>query len=108
MADAHSGPPVRWTYPLVYPTGRPVRARDHGIKGTFRVGVVYRRNVRGALLELICDEARVSVSQSVLDQHARDFTHHAPHPPDVVVFPQSTEEVAAVLRYASAEKIPVV
>ena len=64
--------------------------------------------MREALLELIGDEARVSTSPSVLDQHARDFTHHPPHAPDVVVFPQSTEEVAAVLRYASAEKIPVV
>lgn len=64
--------------------------------------------MRAALLELIPDEARVSTSPSVLDQHARDFTHHAPHAPDVVVFPQSTDEVAAVLRYANAERIPVV
>jgi D-lactate dehydrogenase (cytochrome) len=64
--------------------------------------------MREALLELIGDETRVSVSPSVLDQHARDFTHHSPHTPDVVVFPQSTEEVASVLRYANAERIPVV
>jgi D-lactate dehydrogenase (cytochrome) len=64
--------------------------------------------MRDALLELIGDEARVSVSPSVLDQHGSDFTHHRPHAPDVVVFPESTDEVAAVLRYANAERIPVV
>ena len=42
----------------------------------------------------------------VLEAHAGDkwFAHH---PPEVVVFAQSTEEVSKLLRFASANKIPV-
>ena len=56
----------------------------------------------------IPDERRVSDGDSILDQHAGDLTYHAPHRPDIVVFPESTEEVAAVLEYADAAGVPVV
>lgn len=64
--------------------------------------------LRDALLELVPDEHRVSDGESVLDQHAADLSYHPPHRPDVVVFPESTEEVAAVLVYADREGVPVV
>jgi D-lactate dehydrogenase (cytochrome) len=64
--------------------------------------------LRAALLDAVPDERRVTTSESVLEQHARDLTHHAPRRPDVVVYPQSTAEVAAVLRWANAERVPVV
>ena len=44
----------------------------------------------------------------MLDQHAGDLSYHQPHRPDVVVFPESTEEVAAVLAYADGTGVPVV
>jgi D-lactate dehydrogenase (cytochrome) len=65
-------------------------------------------DLRSELLTLIPDEFRVSVSDSVLDEHAHDLTHHEAHRPDVVVFAASTDEVAGVLRLATRERIPVV
>ena len=35
------------------------------------------------------------------------FTYHAPHPPDAVVFPESREEVVAVVRLANERGTPV-
>ena len=57
---------------------------------------------------LVADEKRVSVGESVLAGHARDLTYHPSHLPDAVVFPERTEEVAAVLAYADRERVPVV
>ncbi|HEY7207821.1 MAG TPA: FAD-linked oxidase C-terminal domain-containing protein [Gaiellaceae bacterium] len=64
-------------------------------------------DLRAELLRLVPDELRVSTSASVLDQHAQDLTHHAPVEPDVVVFPETTEEVAAVLALANERQIAV-
>jgi D-lactate dehydrogenase (cytochrome) len=64
--------------------------------------------LRSDLLRLIADEQRVADGESVLDLHAADFSYHPPHRPDVVVFVETAEEVAAVLAYADDERIPVV
>ena len=65
-------------------------------------------DLRAQLLRLVPDEARVSEVESVLDQHAGDLSYHEPHRPDVVVFPESAEEVAAVLAHANERGIAVV
>ena len=65
-------------------------------------------SLRAALLDVIPDESRVVDAESVLDQHAHDLSHHAPRRPDIVVFPESTDEVSRVLAFAAAERIPVV
>jgi D-lactate dehydrogenase (cytochrome) len=65
-------------------------------------------SLRSDLLELVRDDARVSTGDSALDAHAGDLSYHAPHRPDVVVLARSTEEVARVLAYADAERVPVV
>ena len=65
-------------------------------------------SLRAALLEVLRDERRVVDGDSVLDQHGRDLSLHAPRRPDVVVFPESTDEVARLLAFASAEGVPVV
>ncbi|MBX5475491.1 MAG: FAD-binding protein, partial [Thermoleophilia bacterium] len=64
--------------------------------------------MRAALLRLVPDEARVSDGASALDQHAADLSYHPPRRPDAVVFPQSTDEVAAILAYANEARVPVV
>jgi D-lactate dehydrogenase (cytochrome) len=70
--------------------------------------VAVTANLRAELLRLVPDERRVSDGASALDQHAADLSYHAPHRPDVVVWPESTDEVAAVLEYADAAGVPVV
>jgi len=70
--------------------------------------VAIAADLRAELLRIVPDESRVSVVESVLDAHAGDLSYHAPHRPDVVVFCESTQEVAAVLAHANAAVIPVV
>ena len=65
-------------------------------------------DLRAALLRIVPDERRVNDGDSVLDQHAGDLSYHPPHRPDVVVFPDSAAEVAAVLAYANDAGIAVV
>jgi D-lactate dehydrogenase (cytochrome) len=64
--------------------------------------------MREELLRLVPDERRVSTSASVLDQHGQDLSYHEHRLPDAVVYPESTDEVAAVLRWANERRVPVV
>lgn len=50
---------------------------------------------------------QVSTSRAVLEQHAHGESYDLAVLPDVVVFPQSTEDVARVLCYAATGRIPV-
>jgi D-lactate dehydrogenase (cytochrome) len=52
--------------------------------------------------------ARVSTSESVLDQHGRDESYHEAAPPDAVFFAESTEEVADAVGACAASKVPVI
>lgn len=56
----------------------------------------------------LLSESQVSTGQSVLEQHSHDESYHTPHLPDVVVFPESTEEVVKVVSYAHERRIPMV
>lgn len=49
---------------------------------------------------------QVSATPEDLAIHATDKWNHA-HPPEVVVFAESTTDVSAVMKFATAEKIPV-
>jgi len=69
--------------------------------------VAVAADLRTELLRLIPDERRVTDGDSALDQHAADLSYHPPRRPDLVVYPESTEEVAAVLRYANEAGVPV-
>ncbi len=60
-----------------------------------------------ALVGAVGDPGRVVTGTSVLDLHAADLTCHPPRRPDVVVYPVSTAEVAAVLQVASSARAPV-
>jgi D-lactate dehydrogenase (cytochrome) len=65
-------------------------------------------DLRADLLHVIPDEQRVNDGDSVLDQHAADLSYHPPRRPDIVVFPESAIEVAAVLAYAHENRVPIV
>lgn len=58
-------------------------------------------------LEGIVGPERVSVTQADRDQHARDQSSHGGHLPDVVVWPETTAEVSAILRQANEAGLPV-
>ncbi|HEY0353890.1 MAG TPA: FAD-linked oxidase C-terminal domain-containing protein [Enterovirga sp.] len=51
---------------------------------------------------------RVVTSLAVREQHAHTTTWLPVQPPDIVVLPQSTEEVAEIVRLCAARKVPVV
>ncbi|MFD1193527.1 FAD-binding oxidoreductase [Seohaeicola saemankumensis] len=51
---------------------------------------------------------RATRSKSELDQHGRSETHFPLMPPEMVVYPETTAEVSAILRLCAAHGIPVV
>jgi D-lactate dehydrogenase (cytochrome) len=51
---------------------------------------------------------RLSTSAAICAQHGKDESWHEAHAPDAVVFPQSTEEVAAIVKLCSAHDAPVI
>jgi len=58
-------------------------------------------------LQAMVASDRFSAGESVLDLHARDQSSHPPHRPEAVVWPISPSEVAAILKYANANLIPI-
>jgi D-lactate dehydrogenase (cytochrome) len=74
----------------------------------YACAVAVAADLRSELLRLVPDEHRVSDGESVLDQHSADLSWHPPHRPDVVVFPDTTAEISAVLAYADSNGVPVV
>ncbi|HHX64894.1 MAG TPA: FAD-binding protein [Chloroflexi bacterium] len=60
------------------------------------------------ILTGIVGEKNLSVRSSDLEAHSIDESHVPAHPPDVVVWPSSTEQVAAIVRHANERNIPVV
>ncbi|HUI94146.1 MAG TPA: FAD-binding protein, partial [Xanthobacteraceae bacterium] len=59
-----------------------------------------------ALAEILGE--RTSRAASVLAAHGASESYHASHAPDIVVFPQSTEEVARIVRACAAHRMPIV
>lgn len=51
---------------------------------------------------------RLSRVQAIREQHSHDESWHAPHMPDAVIWPLSTEEVSLVARICSAHGCPIV
>jgi D-lactate dehydrogenase (cytochrome) len=52
--------------------------------------------------------ARVSVAAAVRDHHSHGESYHKSHPPDVVVFPQSTDDVAGIVKVCARYGAPIV
>ncbi len=60
-----------------------------------------------AQLRDILGSDAVSTAKADLDLHARDQSHHAAHPAEVVIFPMSGQAVADVLKLANDNHIAV-
>jgi D-lactate dehydrogenase (cytochrome) len=52
--------------------------------------------------------ARANDSASVREHHSHGESYHAPARPDIVCFPHTTEEVAAIVTISAAHRVPVV
>lgn len=59
-------------------------------------------------LKKITADDRATTNETMRYQHSKDESHHLPVLPDVVVFPASTDEVSAIVKYANEYAIPVV
>ena len=59
-----------------------------------------------ALVEIL-GEKKVSKGESVRDQFSHDESHHEWVKPDVVVFPETEEDVVNVVKFANENKIPL-
>jgi D-lactate dehydrogenase (cytochrome) len=51
---------------------------------------------------------RFSVNASVREQHGHTLTWLPVQPPDAVVFAQSTEEVASIVKLCAQHRVPVI
>jgi D-lactate dehydrogenase (cytochrome) len=58
-------------------------------------------------LKAIVGEEWVSAGESVRELHSHDESFHAHVPPDVVVWPHSTEEVSSIVKWAYEKDIPI-
>jgi D-lactate dehydrogenase (cytochrome) len=52
--------------------------------------------------------SRFSITQAIRDHHGKDESSHPPMPPDAVVFAETAEEVATVVRLCHAHRTPVI
>src|SRR5262249_51781427 len=59
-------------------------------------------------LKTLLGSERVSTSQSVRGHHGHDESHFPDAPPDAVVFPESTKEVAAIVKACAKYKFPII
>lgn len=69
-----------------------------------------RRPLPGALLDALKARfgERVSTAAAVLEHHGKDESAHPVTPPDAVVFPDTTDEVAAAVSLCAEHGVPVI
>lgn len=51
---------------------------------------------------------RLSTSAAIREQHGKDESYHAPHPPDAVAFATSTEDVSAIVKVCAKYGTPII
>ena len=52
--------------------------------------------------------ARANDSAAVREHHSHGESYHTPAAPDIVCFPHTTDEVAAIVKIAAAHRLPIV
>ena len=58
------------------------------------------------LRELLAD--RVTAAAAVRDHHSHGESYHQPSAPDIVAYPQNTDEISAIVRAAAERDVPIV
>lgn len=51
---------------------------------------------------------RVSDSETIRNEHGGGFTYHENKPPDIVVYPHSTDEVASIVTCCNRHNVPII
>src|SRR5229473_2031543 len=51
---------------------------------------------------------RASIARGVLDQHGQSESYYRALPPDIVVFPETTQEVAEIVKLCAGASVPIV
>ena len=51
---------------------------------------------------------RLSLSESVRDQHGHDESFHASVPPEAVVYPQNNQEISEIVKICARNKKPII
>ena len=51
---------------------------------------------------------RLTTAESARADHAKDVSHHAAQPPDIVVWPTTNEEVAQIVRACAEHRFPII
>ncbi|WP_163528920.1 FAD-binding oxidoreductase [Halobacillus ihumii] len=59
-------------------------------------------------LRAFLQDHQVSTNETQIEQHSHDESYHKPSAPDLVVFPESTDEVSAVVKVANAYQTPII
>ncbi len=59
-------------------------------------------------LQSLLSPGQVTFNETMREHHSHDESYHEPHLPDVVAFPESVADVAAILKYAGKNRVPVV
>ena len=65
-----------------------------------------KQTVAEALTEILGD--RVTEDDTIRKEHGAGFSYHANMPPDIVVYPRTTEEVAAVVQVCAKHQTAVI
>lgn len=72
----------------------------------FRYSQAVINNVLAILKEQLGE--RLMVSAAIREQHAQGESWHAPYPPEAVVFPDNTAEVAMIVRTCADAGVPII
>jgi D-lactate dehydrogenase (cytochrome) len=69
-----------------------------------------RSEIAAAILTPLAEivGSRATAARGVLEQHGRSEAYHASAPPDIVVFPETTQEVAEIIKLCSSAGVPAV
>ncbi|WP_067727755.1 FAD-binding oxidoreductase [Oceanobacillus damuensis] len=58
-------------------------------------------------LHNILNENQISTNDTILELHSKDESYHIPSLPDIVVFPDNSEQVSQIVKLANDNKVPV-
>jgi D-lactate dehydrogenase (cytochrome) len=59
-------------------------------------------------LRALLKHHQVSCNETILEQHGKDESYHQPKSPDIVVFPESSQEVSAIVKVARRHHTPII